>query len=814
MPAEYDSPSYVRNEVVPDRRLTHEERLLWSEFETEFAPLVLSDRFGDDEELPAPNINECAWVSLYALSVLVLLRMREKLPLEFRPPAQPNIPHSMVTDFWRQRRHQLSAFASFLHSWGLGVLFGVPDERYPVDFHPQWATEHRVLGYHSFSTPQAVEPYVLRWKENAEIAASEMLYHRLVASRGIDLICSELISNGFEHASDGSTRPLVFIMSKLCTPQSCWVALQLDHARGHLSASERSCFEMAVAGNYSVLQLVIADTGHGFIGNKALERLYYQRGINRQATEADLIKFALLPEVSTKIFSETAAAEWERYLGDVTLVQPVIHGLSEVLLYVKEMRGCWRIHSNDSIVEYDFGSGVGRGRVNNQGRNVFGCLHYVMLPLPRSQPPIAVRHLSPIDRTKFTLIDIADDILGDLPKPLPELSESDWRTGILNVCRSILSTSSIEEPPPILLNLSLMDEAPSSVQQSLFALLADTLHRVRSKAAVLICGASEPTRSFLIRYQGMQAFFFDRRVLPFVALHESGAAEIEVHVKCGEALDPIKEDLGFALSPLLNTDIFRSDHESTWHLFEEVVHHNEGLFGIFRVGESDFRFEGRIKVAPEDTRTGRLLLGGRSSREFISKLRQHRALVRGSFLRLGANFDTYVHMGHLWADQEYMSEIVAWLAVAVQSVMKGRPSAVGRGSSSRNGGPADLDIVAVLHPAIDLAHSLAAHPVLREASITEIRRLGDIRWDFEPLLQLSGRPNIVCLVDMLYEGATANRLLDQLAYLGAPPKAIAAILNFGTYTPSRDVAVVAFSECTKQDIEMVSVSDTNEQSNS
>ena len=506
--------------------------------------------------------------------------------------------------------------------------------------------------------------------------------------------------------------------------------------------------------------------------------------------------------------SQTRVAEcWIKYLEGTEGVDPTIHGLSEVQLFAEEMRGYWRIHSNDAIVEFDYCatdpvSGGPPQHKEHFGRRIPGCLHYLMLPLRSPQLPIIYRQPIQAPQTKLHMVDAAEHVLGDHPKPISEMSSQDWSMGIGAFCQQIADAASGTNTAPTVINLTLFDEIPEKHRQPSFALVADAIHRFRSSLPLFIWGASKPTRSLLKRFLGSQKNFFDSRVLPFLDLYAPEYAELNIQVECGDQILPVKEKLEQALHPAKQDQILMSDAGlERWKLLYQVEEHNGGLFSIVDVGLKDKAFVGRVKVDPEHATSKHFLFGGRSSKQFVAMLKDAQAIdVKHRFLRLGREMKSYIHLARLWAEPRYVSDIMNWLALTIQNILQ-RHYGQTSDSSTNEGLWQNVDIVATLHPAIDMAHGLATHPFFHDARIIEIRHLADLRWDSEPLIQLAGRRKIVCLFDILENGETARRLVDALNYTEAHAVAIVSILDFGQFKPSEDTIVASFSEISREAVE-------------
>jgi hypothetical protein len=214
--------------------------------------------------------------------------------------------------------------------------------------------------------------------------------------------------------------------------------------------------------------------------------------------------------------------------------------------------------------------------------------------------------------------------------------------------------------------------------------------------------------------------------------------------------------------------VFRSSlDEGSWQLCEEVAGSNSGLLEIVTVSE-DRELRGRIKVEFEDLRSHRLLLGARASsvaREFVAKNnaaagRQH------PFYRLGTACTGYVHVSFLWADVAFRGAVLSWLPLALDAF----------DHAITNDRASGLQMVAVLHPAIEMAHALRQLPTFSKAGIIEVRRRSDLRWDSDVLWAATRAKHVVCLTDAIGSGETIERVLDALGHLGVAPCGVICLI--------------------------------------
>jgi len=790
------------------RKLNQRELTFWTQLEAHYAPVVLGDAAGDsdDSELPSPlNIG---WCALYPLAIYFMgSRRRKAMPDTSRPQGPEWIEwDSLLNEFWQRRQWQLYDFQRFLADWDLSEVLGTP-KHLPLtkvntqdyDRKTPYAEDRKVLGLHRFERWEQVVDYALRWGRNPLIRDTHLWEHRITLSRGIDLVCSELLANGFEHS--GTTKAEVFIMAKLCSHESAWRALELNKSTPYLTCAEFNSFTLAAKYHCPILQLCIGDTGQGFGGNEALKQQFlaaFPQNKN-DPDEGTLINFALSGNVSTKT-REHHRSFWRKQTAGEDDAIPTTHGLAEVSRFVRKMHGYWKIHSRSTVVDQDFfnpppvvGDRPPRGKPRT-ARPVAGCLHYFMFPLLQEDNLPVLRPFRPsLTYKSLDLIDAADDALANDPVQVRIEQPEKW---VGSFCDRIVRAKS-QHGIGILLHLGAFDHLEEKDLQDACLDLIRCLHCVRDEIAVFLSGASETTRYQLSRYTASRAFDLEYRILPFLDFQSSANGGVQLQLACSQAIQEIEADLARVLSGDETAEVLKSDEPRRWALFRRVYEENQTLFHITRISTvGDEVFRANVQLCFTDPKATRLLFGGTSFSELAASLQHHQAVARYSsegYFRRGEMLPTYVHVGRLWADREFQLRVVNWLHIAVHQA---QPLQAGIGSDGSG-----LAIIAYLHPAIELAHELVRRRTFAGAQIVEIRRASELRWDFEQLLKVHGK-KVAVLIDVVLTGKTVRNIVGAVSRLGLEPWACFSVLS----VEGCDLGIQehAFCTCTADDLKRLS----------
>ncbi len=769
---------------VPDHA-SEDYRRRWDDLTTTHAPFSLTDAFLDDETLSCPDLHDVSWAGLYPLAGLTLAAMVGK-PLHPTPARSTGA--SLSTDpirneFLRARELATQSFARFLVHWGLQPILAFPTatELGKTTADP----DARLLGLHLLSSLLSAEAYICRWSTNTAVQESEAIQSHPVLSRNVDLICSELLANAFDHGWKPSTEvtvaslpriesviarmrapsdafwvellrklrevgaaihtsepsnpsgreeeitslleamnhlltqgpiedlarysgcsqqrlealqtqagndmvlynrlvleaiapesfllPRPFIMAKLCRPESAWRALRSHDVFEHLTSCEYEVCQLSVRDDICFLELAIADPGSGFWGNSVL-RQSYETAIGRPPkTEAELIQYALRPDVSTKLVDNSSEQQWLDYLDpdlevDLDKLRPVVHGLSEVALAIRHYGGYWRIHSNNTVVSMEFSSGANGQPLGRVGKRLPGCLHSILIPMLDEERLSRFYFSSvPIPSRSCTVLDAAEHLYSpsENARPEPDL----WRRQVGKFCNALLRTALSRPDSAILLNLSAFDSLPVDLFYPALARVADVMHRTRDSTAIMLCGVNDATMSVIGRSVAWRQFL-DQRIIPCISFtpYVQRQGEYIVRVYCSNHLQPIASTLAQVLRPDDLEGALRSsfDDETQWQLCQEVAAGNPGLLHIVDAWEEK-ALRGRVNAEFADMDSKRLLLGTRASsvaREFVVRnsaaaSRQH------SLYRLGDHCAGYVHVSFLWADKAFRGAVLSWLPLAL-----------------------------------------------------------------------------------------------------------------------------------------------------
>jgi hypothetical protein len=793
-----DWPRSIVNapESFNGRQLTQAELDTWAKLEDQFAPFVIGDEIGNNKE-PLPTPLSTAWSSLYSSAIYFMAATAKQIQITPDVPRPRGLEWAswsmLLTEFWKRREQQIHAFYKFLNDWELGETLGIPASNFEINNEAKtqipYDDDRKVLGLHRFQSWEEVAEYALRWARNPLIRDTHLWQHRLTISRGIDLISSELVANGFEHG--GKKDAEVFIMAKLCSRSSAWRALELDKKTPYLTQAEKHCFTLAVEQHCSILQLCIGDSGQGFGGNKALKKNYSENQ-NDNYNELKLISFALSGKVSTKT-REHHRSYWNKHLAGDTEVAPTVHGLAEVRRFVRKMHGYWRIHSNATILDQSFlnqlpdKDNTSLEDSTMDARPIPGCLHYFMFPLLPEENLPTIRYAGhKIEGQRFHLIDSADDVLRQNHGNHTPQAEH-W---VGSFCNRIINAQETHRSP-VLLRLETFDQLNERDLEDACIDLARCLRHVRDDLAVFTSGASEKTRYHLFRYSALSTFDQEYRVLPF--LDFQSPSQINLQLYCSEIVGSIKDDLMRIL--MGGNEILKSDNSKRWELFRRIHTENQGLFKISPISTAgDEAFQARVELTSHDQKAMALLYGGMAFTEMADHLLRHQAIASSNdgFWRLGNKLPVYVHIGRLWANADFQLRVTNWLRIAFLQA-QAVPAAINKDSG-------DLILLAVLHPAIELAHELIRWPQFASAEIIEIRRVSELRWDFEPFLKVRGR-KVAILIDMVLTGDTVRRIIDIINYVGLETWACFSILSIENSTGG--IQEYSFCQCAKNDLQLL-----------
>jgi hypothetical protein len=843
------------------------------------APWAVGDAIAWGTKETRVELASTSWSSLYA-TALILARAIQGNSIADYSKAALLTPASSTTlegEFQRRAASLVQHFLLFLADWDIAKYLGTWETRHPVDVscpHPEG--EEKLLGLHTFATLARIEKYVLLWKNNPNVVANGIATHRLVAARGIDLVCSELLTNAFEHGgapravftpeclsrhktfvtavASGSTPaysrlrilieercpkgligglvrgdkdaltqlslalnkllsdadlftdewlgfaarrsreiaayrsekadaglinrlvleecfpadcplPRPFVLAKLCRPASSDWALRLNSVRPYLDSHERGMYERAATDRHSILQLVIADLGGGLAKNTALiTKLQSEAASLPPEDRNSLIRYALRPEVTTKLHTPAIRREWGSYLRpgiDVNDYTATVHGLSEVRNVVDEADGFWRIHTGDLVADIGEGNSSDSPtpvayRERHAALELDGCLHYVAVPLiskktARTRPPQNGASCP----TAFI----------HFPTPLscrkdsaPE-GQAWWEAGVRTTVSELLSVS--QNADVAVIALGNLDEVEDNDIGEVCAVLIDAIHRVRQRTGVILAGAGDRVCSHLQRFEAWQKVFLDRYV---VACVNAAAGDLEIRLFCGAEVVPIRNALAAILLGRGPEQESINNHED---LLVDVVEHNRGLFEVH-----GGRVRSRAHIDLSDPRWVRAIHGGWEFSRLAAELQRHHAVVRIDKLkRLGEPLSFYIHLGRLWSDEEFRSEIRCWLSQVLRAIGGHRQSAAAGKTSPR------CCIVSLLQPATDMVRLVRVYdPDLKEVEFVDLRRMDMLRWDSPQISRLAST-RVICVTDITRTRSTLQRLNNALTALDASLVAVCSVLS-------------------------------------
>lgn len=820
--------NYIRDlsEIVGE--LSSEEKTQWKELEQRYGPIIINDRFGEVENSgDVINLAEVGWCNLYPLGILILEYLNGINSSVYTETQNPHVTSNIDQTFIEKRDSKFRYFRAFLDEWKISPLLDISKIKIELsdilgrnmssnrfegsDSENDLDQDKKILGLNTFRKQEDLDEYVLLWKKNDNVENSGILSNRLISSRGIDLICSELIANAIEHglnevqerenARYSSNGPNAFILAKLVSQRSIKEALRIHRKKKTLSGHEVKFYTSALQNNEPIIQIVIADPGKGFGGNERLRAQYLDEKKeknskdNKSVTEGELIQFALRPDVSTKILKEMSKNkkdenrkeklnEYLRILSsqysekiEAPNVHSYIHGMSEVRMFVKEFQGFWRIHSND--VYYDlnyYNSEAPKDRPKN-GRQIPGCLHYIMLPLKAKKFKRSNFLSVGINKESTEIVSMSSFLYSEIYDRKP--TKDQVLFSMFQTCEYLLKFAKNHNDSKNSISSILLDVSPlarfngdNSLISDCCVMLAFTLGQLRDLVAIYICGANDLVRSKLQSFIKWKEHYFSRRVIPFFSQYsETGDFKIEIVVS--EELMHLKEILEDVLTPRKEKlEIFKSSYSEDWKILTEIEAHNQGLFWI-QDEKNDSRFGGKLDLEKTDPTIFRSLMSSETPEELQADLLRNQAIIfpHKSIRRFDVNLDFYIHLAFLWADDSFRNRLTDWMITATKNI---------DGLVVEDGGKG-IVFIPLLHPAIELVRALLRKHEFNNASMTEIRRMSELRWDNPGILKLKKfkSEKIICVIDVVDSGKTIQKLIESLDFLGLKPSAILSIIRIG-----------------------------------
>jgi len=734
---------------------------VWNLLNAECAPHILGDSIIESSE-DLPSLMDVQWCALYPMAVYILRQLADLDRWRTTELQKPNAASmvgwkSVVDDYWTARADLLARFRTFLSNWHLADLFGIhpmsrQDRKAALETH----VDEKILGFHWFNSWDEVLNYTLRWSENPLVGSSRMRNHRLIAHCGVDLICSELLSNGFDHGRDPETK--MIILAKICVEKSAALSLIEHEKREFLTPHELKAFKFSVEKKCPLLQIVIGDTGEGFDRNDQLRQIYKTAQPEQPVTTENLIQFATHGKVSTK--SKIIRRSFWRHErnSQERILTPTTHGLAEVKHTISVNNGFWRIHSGTTAVDFDFlPDGAASCKITRSLKAIPGCLHYIVLPLISPE----LRHEVPRHRTNSVTakVDLLDSTV------YFDMAPNDWVEKFLDDVLKIAD----ECEGVMLIKISAFARVDGINREYAILDLLDVLFKCRLKCPVFLCSSDMFTESVLRRHMRPASIadgggHLDFWIIPILEA-DSHATSFTLRFLVGaESVIGIERELSEVLLGLLDDirPVIFEQHGSgvSWNTIEQIGTQNPKLLRVQGAFDD-------VTIVPTVVLDPALflswLLGERAFAALSVALTRHQAILPYShekqFVRLGKEYHTYVHIGRLWADASSRDNIARWCHDVLTRI-KSQISARSDGHAEQH-----LVVIAILHPAIELAHQLLED---LDFELVEIRRRSDLRWDHEPLLRVAG-DRVAILTDVMDSGRTLNRLERTIEFLGAQP---------------------------------------------
>jgi len=814
-----DLENWPQDETAPPDQ-SPQTVALWGELTKTYAPIILSDIAGDNTRLDLPDLSCVNWCALYPLAIYILESFKRPEPRHSPAPIPIKEKYAecseILEEFWKRRTSQIATFHDFLHDWKLTERLNIA----PIMAPPNPTAQHsdkKIIHYREFTSWTQIEDAekdgsgILRWNNLHTVKTADLWKHRVVASRAIDLLCSELLDNAFCH-SGGIARP-AFIIAKTVSKASASMALDKDQQHPHLTPAERILFKACKEMNQPLLQLCIADSGGGFSGNKKLIDCYRDRNKLKvdpiwEHHEADLIQLALSGTVSTKT-RDQHRLYWNKYLNEDTDLYPTTHGLAEVARYVRKMRGVWRIHSNSTIVELFHYQSAARTIETHPisprpARKISGCLNYFTIPLFSDSSYLDIPFL---DFQSEASDDAKPLIVSGWDPPVsPEPSYAfaytanspQHKVQVSALCDRIVESSNLDNSP-LIIDLSVLEDLVEPDLTDACVDIVRAIHIARMTKPVFILGAGEHSQSVMSRYVNSKSDTSNLRMLPFIHWRRCDAYgrfhELCLPSTVSQIAREIVEKLIF--SPGCE-EVVKSDTASAvWGELRNIYEDNLAYLSLATIGDQDKLLRSRNAVPYASKENRHLLLGGTLFSDLRNKLIEHKAIApykKDGYYRLGSLLPTYIHLGRLWADVGFQGSVLEWLkeALAYERRRSGEIATSGR----------DLIVLAYLHPAIGLAHELIRSDIYTNSEIIEITRTSQLRWDFDDLLSARGTTAII-LIDVVLSGNTVTLLVEMLQYLRIKPLACFSVISLADHA-GLPIQEYTYCRATKDNLEHAS----------
>jgi hypothetical protein len=787
-------------------RSTNEEAAYWQTLAQDDPPFSVADGYVFSGEREFPPMDAVSWVGLYPLAVGLMQGKRPRPPTYTKEDenafAQRDLPWGILRrHFFWQRDMQFNAIRRFLHEWRITPNSASPRMQEDV------GNDERVLGLYEFEDRKQVNSYIHRWQENPELRNEAVRQHQCILSRAVDLICSEVVDNAFSHSRLELTKGKVRIMAKVCQVDSCVRDLALDARWHHLGSAERTLYTLCRDAGIPHLQLVVADGGRGFENNEDLANLWLEAHASSTPTTAQLIKFALRGDVTTKA-PMRIYLDWNRSVNQRRLYQPKVHGLSEVFQTVKRLRGLWRIHSGKTCVEYaamnDPDLSVEAG-TELTAMPVKGCLHYVAIPLfSQEEPSPSSRRMSGWTGTteiapKSSVIDLAEFLTRKPTQPHLTASDKDIRLDLAQFWRTLRGIQQQNNHYQVVFYVRCLGLLKDTTRMLACAAVLDAITRLGARFIPILAGLDVATLSSFRRFMGPESFVGHAKVIPALLWTEARPAEA-VEFILGPGAQKVANEIA-RVATRKDAELIKSELvPDAWAALTAVVEANPALFRPAMAGtEPCIRLQVTTPLDLEHDLTLQYLADSRISfRTLRYELDSAQAILRRGLeskqlVRLGIVHDYYMHLGRLVADESIRAAIIRCFLMHLQS-----PGFLPQLTRQ----PKDFEFVALLHPAIEVARAMAEVPPFTGTNVVAVRRRADSRFDHSSLIGLAGK-QVVLILDMVHTGDMARSLLQAFDRLSTSVLAILTIVDAHPTPELRGLPIKSFCRCSDHELDQL-----------
>jgi len=777
-------------------------------------------------------LEKCAWMSLYPAAVLLL----EAKNGQRLPPSE--IDWDLPTERYREdfnniRATQILSFHKFLHDWGFaGYLLkkGIDVSRGGNDTGFSDPSES-LFGFRVYSKRAQLEPQMLRWRTAPEIRLGDqtLAFSRIVASRGIDFICSELFSNAFTYGLEGNENGFVAFITKLIKQKSARAALRADEFRPYLTDAEKQLYTLSRDVDVPLLELIVADTGLGLSGQRALTSEFMLRFKQPPINEAALLSFALDGRYSSKK-AEQIAKEWLMYPTNAEDVMPEIHGLAGIGRFIKETGGYWRIHCREAIAEQNLTSAniitdstfnslravgveeklVGRlgnsdgvsvetvGELDDLMRKLYsdirddhvknvirdaivtryqtgvriahGCIHHILIPL--------LEPVSPNKPPTKPQLDMAERLFQPYPTSRPDAGQEFVS---IDIAKPVTFAESPKDYYASLVKLLQLEDSAGSLTPMIINVGAMSLlpENIRSAYCAIFAHCLQRQSSKrAVFLSGLDRVLEDEIVKLkciqkfFLDRRVIPVIELDINrdhykmrILCAVDIRRIEPQL----LGLLNLKPFQSTR------FADLLPEDAEMLwqvcshneGLFEVTR-DVRSviaSGRVRIEGKDRETTHLLFGGMELETFIERLRN-----RGGVAISEPGKVQIIRYNRPLPRYFHLSRIL-WDESTVDRIVRWMENVLchhAKLSDKRAAQGSGVVFVAVLQPAIELTKLLIERSwCFARAEIHPIRGLDELSWEAPWCMRLAGK-SVIGVIDLCDSYETIDKITGVCEYLEVP----------------------------------------------